>query len=116
MSRKKTFFIFISIALICLSVGFIAGFFSFTPFVTWKLKKQYEARQNKFLQTPAPLIVTQTVDGTAWSLQDHRGKVILVNFWATWCGPCVQEVPELKELYNKYKNRADFILVGVSLD
>jgi len=48
-------------------------------------------------------------------LSEHRGEVVLINFWATWCGPCRQEMPLLDELYAKYQ-RAGFTLLGVNID
>jgi thiol-disulfide isomerase/thioredoxin len=53
--------------------------------------------------------------GRRWTLEAMRGHVVLVDFWATWCGPCMGEIPRLKEAYAKYHDRG-FEIVGVSLD
>ena len=55
-----------------------------------------------------------TIDGDKVSLADYQGKVVLVNFWATWCGPCVVETPALVRMYNKYKKEG-FAVIGVAL-
>ena len=55
-----------------------------------------------------------SVDGEPLRLSDYRGKVVLVNFWATWCGPCVVETPALVRMYNKYKTKG-FAVIGVAL-
>jgi thiol-disulfide isomerase/thioredoxin len=60
-------------------------------------------------------IAGPTLDGKQFDLKDLRGKVVLVDFWATWCLPCVAEVPEVRKLYEKH-HHAGFEVVGVSLD
>jgi peroxiredoxin len=63
----------------------------------------------------APEFVLTDLDGRTVRLSDFQGKVVLIDFWATWCGPCRMEVPHLKELYGRYSDRG-FVLVGISLD
>lgn len=55
-----------------------------------------------------------SIDGERVRLADYQGKAVLVNFWATWCGPCVIETPALVRVYNKYKDRG-FSVIGVAL-
>lgn len=55
------------------------------------------------------------VKGQQVRLSDFKGKIILLDFWATWCLPCLQELPDLKALYEKYKGEG-FVILGVSLD
>lgn len=63
----------------------------------------------------APDFVQKTPDGKDLKLSDLRGKVVLVDFWASWCGPCRRENPHVKKLYEKYKKQG-FEVLGVSLD
>jgi thiol-disulfide isomerase/thioredoxin len=55
------------------------------------------------------------VDGSDFDWASYRGKVVLVDFWATWCGPCIAELPNVKEVYKKYHEKG-FDVVGISLD
>ncbi|HTY39194.1 MAG TPA: TlpA disulfide reductase family protein [Bacteroidota bacterium] len=66
-------------------------------------------------QKKAPNFTLKTGDGKSYELYQHKGKVIIVNFWATWCGPCRKEIPDFIELYKQYKDQGVEI-VGVSLD
>jgi peroxiredoxin len=65
--------------------------------------------------TLAPDFTLRTLEGQNLRLGEQRGRVVLVNFWATWCGPCRQEMPHLNKLYDKYKS-SGFVLLGVNVD
>lgn len=63
----------------------------------------------------APNFSLKTAKGTSLQLSKLKGKVVLVNFWATWCGPCREEIPGFLELYAKYKPQG-LEIVGISMD
>jgi len=55
------------------------------------------------------------IHGKPFALSDYKGKVVLLDFWATWCPPCRKEIPGFIELYNSYRSRG-FVVIGVSMD
>jgi thiol-disulfide isomerase/thioredoxin len=64
----------------------------------------------------APDVTLKTLDGRVLKLPELKGKVVLIDFWATWCGPCLEEIPSLVAVYKEYGSREDFVMIGVSLD
>jgi cytochrome c biogenesis protein CcmG/thiol:disulfide interchange protein DsbE len=62
-----------------------------------------------------PPYTAQRLDGSTFDIAKEKGNVVLLNLWATWCGPCRYEIPELEKLHAKYAQRG-FKVVGVSLD
>ena len=91
--------------------------------VPWMLHKPARAADGTVKpvasHTPAGVanldLTLKDMNGNDVKLADYRGKVILLNVWATWCGPCQAEIPELVEAYNKYKEQG-VVVLGVSLD
>jgi cytochrome c biogenesis protein CcmG/thiol:disulfide interchange protein DsbE len=73
------------------------------------------ATDNTAKGTPAPAVSFQNLDGQTVNLSRYRGKVVLVNFWATWCEPCRSEIPELIEYQKKYADKG-FTVLGVAMD
>ena len=63
----------------------------------------------------APDFVLKSATGENLRLSEFRGDVVMINFWATWCGPCRQEMPLLDDLYGRYQ-RVGFNLLGVNID
>jgi len=63
----------------------------------------------------APDFVLKSATGENLRLSEYRGDVVMINFWATWCGPCRQEMPLLDDLYNRYQ-RVGFSILGVNID
>jgi cytochrome c biogenesis protein CcmG, thiol:disulfide interchange protein DsbE len=64
---------------------------------------------------PEPDLTLKDLNGADVSLADFKGKVVLVNFWATWCEPCQAEIPWLIELQHKYADKG-FVILGIALD
>jgi peroxiredoxin len=64
---------------------------------------------------PAPDLTLETMDGRQINLADQNGKVVLVNFWATWCAPCRKEIPDLINLYSEMKDEG-LMIVGIAVD
>jgi peroxiredoxin len=64
---------------------------------------------------PAPPFSLPSKGGSEVSLAQYKGQVVMINFWASWCGPCRQEMPLLEDIYKKY-NKLGFTLIGVNVE
>jgi beta-lactamase regulating signal transducer with metallopeptidase domain/peroxiredoxin/uncharacterized GH25 family protein len=64
----------------------------------------------------APLFEAKSFDDKTIKLVDFHGKVVLLDFWATWCAPCVEQIPKLKEVYDNFSTNPRFVMIGMSVD
>jgi peroxiredoxin len=110
MSRMFGWLVFILVALLW---GCDSGY-SESPLVGGELP-QAVAYSRPAINTPAPAFRLMDLDGGIHSLQDYQGKVVFLNFWATWCGPCKVEMPAMEALYQAFRAQGLEIL-AVSVD
>ena len=75
----------------------------------------FAAKSNKKEDVKMPNIVLYDQYGKKHSIEEYKGKVVVINFWATWCGYCVQEMPEFEKVYKEFgSNKKDVIILGVA--
>ena len=79
------------------------------------MKERREVLVKTAVGQPAPDFTLPQADGTPFTLSSLKGQVVLIDFWASWCGPCRNENPHVVKMYNNYKDHG-FTIVGVSLD
>src|SRR5262245_58997300 len=94
----------------------------FTLYITWRAKSLEKSIANRdevsvIVAKPAPAFSLASLDGRTVSLSDYSGKKVVLSYWASWCGPCKVEMPELREFYQRYhKADSDFELLAISID
>lgn len=95
--------------------AFVNEFKEEVPAATADLRKQLDLAKSFAIGGEAPDFSQKTPEGEDMKLSDLRGKVVLIDFWASWCGPCRRENPNVVKMYNEYKEKG-FEILGVSLD
>jgi thiol-disulfide isomerase/thioredoxin len=103
------------IAIIVLTVAALIGVTVYADRATRLSTNRKVALRADAQEKPAPEIRLRNLNGKEVSLADYKGKVVLLNFWATWCDPCRVEIPWLIDLQAKYASRG-FTVVGVAMD
>lgn len=73
-----------------------------------------EGTETQAEEEPAPDFTVYDREGNAVTLTDFRGKPVILNFWASWCGPCVSEMPDLQDAYDTYGEQIHFVLVNLT--
>lgn len=90
---------------------FIRSYFLISCFIAFSISTASAAKVGDL----APNFTLKSTTGSNLRLSEFRGEVVMINFWATWCPPCRQEMPELEKLYSRYRD-VGFKLLGVSID
>jgi thiol-disulfide isomerase/thioredoxin len=103
-------------ALAVFAAGFYAGFRLYIPIMSRRWQRRHAARERALLGRPAGDVVTTTAAGEPWCLKDQRGKVVIIDFWSTTCGPCATLLPFLRNIHERFADDPDVVMVGVSLD
>jgi thiol-disulfide isomerase/thioredoxin len=94
---------------------FFTIFLTLGLFISWAFLLSNCAKEKKSAIGAAPDFTLKTLDGEEITLSQLKGKVVLLDFWATWCGPCRESIPHLIQLYKDYRG-SGFELVGMNVD
>ena len=103
------------IVIIILTVAVMIGLMFYADHVTRKPKQSVGKIAMSVQGKPVPELKLKDLDGKEVALSDLKGKIVFVNFWATWCGPCQEEIPALIDLQNQYSSKG-FTVVGIAMD
>lgn len=105
-----------TVALITIGLGLITLGVAAMTLITLKREQTARVTPSTIVPAeadyPAPALALNDIDGNPRSLADLRGQVVLVNLWATWCPPCVEELPTLNSFYNDHAGRG-FVVIGI---
>ena len=122
MKKNRLIFLIGITFIILAGVGFFARDWIVVKFYEYKVKQALSSNDRIVLNEPeeievgavAPDFQLDTLNGNQFQLSDHRGKVVVLNFWTTWCPPCKKEMPHLQNFYEQNKERP-ITVVAVNL-
>ncbi len=104
--------------LLLLIVAIVLSLFTFVLLKSSRDSQKDQVSRLKFMAREgevAPDFTLPSLKGQWVSLKDYRGKIVFINFWATWCPPCREEMPSMESLYQKLKGH-NFVMLGISID
>jgi peroxiredoxin len=104
LSRKEAAMKFLAV----MAIGALVGILEFLPVDGWSMGSRVPA-----VGTPAEDFRLVDLEGKSQSLSQYRGKVVLVNFWATWCKPCTTEMPAMQTTYDKLRDKG-FVVLAIN--
>jgi len=85
-------------------------------FADWFNKERMKVALRTRMEAPVPDFPIYDIKGNMTPLSSYKGKVVVINFWATWCSPCKDEIPELNALVTEYKDNSNVVFIGLTKD
>ena len=95
------------------SVILIAVFISAIAIILFSVKREETPRTKAVVGLNAPEFSLSDPSGKTYTLSELKGSVVFINFWATWCPPCIEEMPSIQNLYNGFKDKKEFRMVTI---
>jgi cytochrome c biogenesis protein CcmG/thiol:disulfide interchange protein DsbE len=115
MKRNWIIFLLITVIIASLGYGFLVGQDKEEQDKSTKKKSQGVEDKEKIEYPKAPDFTLKDLEGNEVSLSDYLGKVVIIDFWATWCGPCRKGIPEFVEMQTEY-GKDNLVILGISVD
>ena len=115
MRKPVIFWLLVALTVITVAVG-AWRWLTARQATAQQIAEQSRPSLSETPQSRAPDFTLTALDGTQVRLADLGGKVVLLNFWATWCPPCKAEMPDLNALHEKYGTAQDFVVLGVNVE